>query len=318
MVKSREVRVNSRMPGACNVLVVALFAAAGLNLTAAATGADRAVFNVIHQTDPALVNDRILYRNAVTPDLDLVIAIGSPANWPLSPDSPAVWWGEKQKLGLFLQEKARPDRVYELAPAAGSLDCGAHIERANSTDTVISCLREKSYQGMNQKFVYDIRAKALVSHFAYQPFAMMRALDVSNRVVFVGTDLHQLVAVEFQPGGTTQFRTLPKGEAAQWLGSVKTGQDSVGPELSQILYIVPDDAKPVRFGPSDAFFLRARVNRQQPWQGISSASIDVRRVRKGARPARNGQLHPREYHYRGNNRSGAAGGRQALVRQDVL
>jgi hypothetical protein len=135
------------MLGACELLLVAFFAAPRLDLTAATTSADRAIFNVIHQTDPALVNDRILYRNAITPDLDLVITIGSPANWPLSRESPAVWWGEKQKLGLFLQERARPDRVYELALAAGSLDCGARIERATSTDTVISCLGEKSYPG---------------------------------------------------------------------------------------------------------------------------------------------------------------------------
>jgi hypothetical protein len=74
----------------------------------------------------------------VATDLDLVIAIGSPAEWPLDPDSPAIWWDEKRKLGLFLQERARPDRVYSLALAAGSLDCGARIEGATSTDTVIS------------------------------------------------------------------------------------------------------------------------------------------------------------------------------------
>jgi hypothetical protein len=260
MVKSTKVTLDCRLPGARHVLVVAFFAAAGLNLTAAATGADRAVFNVIHQADPALVNDRILYRSAVTPDLDLVIAIGSPANWPLSPDSPAISWTEKQKLGLFLQEKARPDRVYELALAGGSLDCGARIERATSTDTVISCLGEKGYQGLNQKFVYDIRAKTLVSHFAYQPFAMTRVLDVSGHTVFVGADLHQLSAVEFKPGGSPEFRILPKAEAAPWLRRVKTAQESVGPELSQILYIVPEDPRPVRFGPSGAFtFARGSI-----------------------------------------------------------
>jgi len=142
---------------------------------------------VIHGAEPALVNRKVLYRNAVAPDLDLVIALGSPAERPIDPASPAIWWDENRKLGLFLQERARQDRVYSLALAAGSLDCGARIERATSTDTVISCAGEKGYQGLNQKFVYDIRAKALVSHFAYQPFAIMRILNVSGRTVFVGT-----------------------------------------------------------------------------------------------------------------------------------
>lgn len=44
--------------------------------------------------------------------------------------------------------------------APGFLDCETRIERATSTDTVVSCTGEKAYQGPNQKFAYDIRAKA--------------------------------------------------------------------------------------------------------------------------------------------------------------
>jgi hypothetical protein len=242
------------------VLLVAFFIVAWPNLTPAATAADQAVFNVIHGADPTLVNRKVLYRNTVAADLDLVIAIGSPAEWPLDPNSPAIWWDEKRKLGLFLQERARPDRVYSLALAAGSLDCGARIERATSTDTVISCAGEKGYQGLNQKFVYDIRAKALVSHFAYQPFAMMRVLNVSGRTVFVGSDLQRLVAVEFQPGGSPEFRIPGDAEAAQWLRRVKTAQEWIGPGRNQILYVTPDDPAPIRFGPSGAFtFARGSI-----------------------------------------------------------
>jgi hypothetical protein len=170
------------MSGNWQLLLVAFLIVAWPNLTRAATAVDPAVFNVIRGADPTLVNRKVLFRNAVAADLDLVIALGSPAELPLNPDSPAIWWDEKQ----FLQEKTRPDRVYSLALAAGSLDCGARIERATSTDTVISCVGEKGYQGLSQKFVYDIRAKALVGHYSYQPFAMMRVLNVSGRrTVFV-------------------------------------------------------------------------------------------------------------------------------------
>jgi hypothetical protein len=251
---------NRRMWNTWRVLLAAFFVVVSPNLTRAATAADQAVFNVIHGADPTLVNRKVLYRNAVAPDLDLVIAIGSPAESPLNPDSPAIWWDEKQKLGLFLQERAHPDRVYSLALAAGSLDCGARIERATPTDTVISCTGEKSYQGLNQKFVYDIRAKALVSHFAYQPFAMMRVLNVSGHKVFVGSDLKRLVAVEFQPGASPEFRILGKAEAAQWPGRVRTAQGWIGPGRSQILYVAPDDSAPIRFGSSDAFtFARGSI-----------------------------------------------------------
>jgi hypothetical protein len=68
----------------------------------AATAADYAVFSVIQWVDSALINQKVLYRNPIARDRDLVIAVGSPAGWELGPDSPVVWWGERQKLGLFL------------------------------------------------------------------------------------------------------------------------------------------------------------------------------------------------------------------------
>jgi hypothetical protein len=99
------------MSNTWRVLLTALFLLAWLTVTPAATAADQAVFNVIRGPDPTLVSRKILYRNAVAFDLDLVIAIGSPEESPLNPDSSAIWRDEKRKIGLFLQERARPDRV---------------------------------------------------------------------------------------------------------------------------------------------------------------------------------------------------------------
>lgn len=228
-------------------LLLLLFMIAGSRMAPAATAPDQAVFSAIRRIDPTLVSDKILYRNVVAPDLDLVIAIGGTAEWALdAPEASWFSWNEKQRLGLFLQEKARPDRVYLLTLAAGSFDCGARIERATSTDTVISCMGEKSYQGMNQKFVYDVRTKALVSHFAYQPFTMIRLFHDSGRTVFVGSDLMNMgtqqmkfVAVEFRTGGSPEFRILDKDEAAPW--SARVG-----------IAIMPYDP-PIRFGDGDTF-----------------------------------------------------------------
>src|SRR5437016_4971832 len=94
--------------------------------------------------------------------------------------SPDCHTDRTQATGRSTENKASspaglvPIRVYSIALAPGFLDCEARIERATSTDTVVSCTGEKAYQGPNQKFVYDIRAKALVSRFEYQPFPMMR------------------------------------------------------------------------------------------------------------------------------------------------
>jgi hypothetical protein len=234
-------------------LLLSLFIIAGSRMAPAATAPDQAVFNVIRQIDPTLVSDKIIYRHEVAPDLDLVIAIGSTEEWRQDTVSPTFYWTENRKLGLFLQEKSRPDQVYALALAAGTFDCNARIERATSTDTVISCMGEKSYQGMNQKFVYDVRAKALVRHFAYQPFAMMRVLNDSGRTVFVGIDGARLVAVEFRPGESPEFGILTEREAAPWLARVRTSRGTEGMEQRQVLYLVPENPAPIRFGGADAF-----------------------------------------------------------------
>lgn len=235
-------------------LLLGFLAIAGSSMARAVTAPDQAVFSIIRRTDPTLVSDKILYRNVVAPDLDLVIAIGSTVELAAGSDSiDNLWWDENRKLGLFLQEKARPDRVYLLTLDAGPPDCGARIERATSTDTVISCTGEKGWQWMNQKFVYDVRAKALVSHFAYQPFAMMRVFNDPGRTAFVGIDKKRLVAVEFQPNESPEFRILAERDAAPWLARAGTSQGTEGMEQRKVLYLVPENPVPLRFGKAEAF-----------------------------------------------------------------
>ena len=190
----------------------------------------------------------ILRRTEVAPNLDLVLAMGSPQ--PLS--GPMIWWGEKQSLGLFLQDAAH---VYTLAVTPGFPDCFVRILRATATDTVIQCTGEKSTQNPNQKFVYDIRAKNLIKHFSYQPFSMRRVVSkAGNRALFIGTDQTRQIAVEYpgfrllnyteaQPAEARQPpvpKPLPKPDYAQFAkarpGRVKDGykppvefDDHIGP-----------------------------------------------------------------------------------------
>jgi hypothetical protein len=150
-----------------------------------------------------------------------------------------------------------------VALAAGFPDCEARIERATSTDTVISCTGEKAYQGANQKFVYDIRSKALVSRFEYQPFPIMLIFPNSGGAVFVGSDTKRLVAVQCKPGGSPEFRILGDAEAAPWLGSVKTAPEWVGTGRPQNLYVLPDHFTPIHFGPSGAFTLAQKQGKDR-------------------------------------------------------
>ncbi len=226
-----------------------------------ATPADSAVLNVVRRADPTLADRRILYRARVSANLDLVIVLASPANWPPTPGAPQFVWSQRHKLGLLLQQSAPANKVYLLALDPGLPDCAARIERATSTDTVISCAGEKGYQGPNRKFIYDIRAKALIARFDYRPFAMMRVFArspaASGGPVFVGSDTKRLVAVEARPGKSPPFQILGAAEAAPWLARVKTSRETVGMDGSQILYVLPANSTPPRFGPSRAFTLAA-------------------------------------------------------------
>jgi hypothetical protein len=81
----------------------------------------------------------------------------------------------------------------------------------------------------------------------------MRVLNDSGRTVFVGIDEASLVAVEFRPGESPEFRILNKREAAPWLARVKTTQGTEGMEQRQVLYLVPEEPAPTHFGGANAF-----------------------------------------------------------------
>ena len=210
-------QLRGRTPGAviCSLLFLALLNAQSVK--------NQPIRGVLKQAGPSLTQTSILHRSQVAANLDLVIAIASPR----SLSSPIIWWGEKEKLGLFLQEQSNPHRVYTLALATGFAECAARILRATATDAVIQCTGEKSALYPNQKFVYDIRAKSLVSHFAYQPFSMRRILSKpGNGALIVGTDNTRQIAVDFQPSRNPEFRLLnhaEKVEPAAAFRSIKFG-----------------------------------------------------------------------------------------------
>ena len=185
---------------------------------------DAAVFGVLQRADPTLFEMRVIHRVEVTAVLDLAIAIGTPRRWELGPPEDVVWWNTERKLGLFLQERSNPAKVFTLAIESGPPECEARILRATATDTVIECRGEKSERFSNWKFVYDVRAKALVRSFEYRPFSMSRAVATADGrgavVVGAGTWMDgegKRIAVEYMPDREPAFRLLGGGEMERWV-----------------------------------------------------------------------------------------------------
>jgi hypothetical protein len=212
-------------------------------LMRAATPADSAVSLVFKHADAGLAHFALLQRTGVTEELDLVVTIGSPKALPME-QTPWTWWTEDRKIGLFLQEKARPDRVYWLGMRSGFPDCAARMERVTVTDSVISCQGEKSERYPNQKWVYDVRAKRLLGQFSYQPFAMYRIFPSAAGAVFVGSDTQRLVAVEYKADPELAFRVLSEADARPWIARVHTSVGIQGIERRREIYIDNDKAPP--------------------------------------------------------------------------
>jgi hypothetical protein len=247
-------------------------------LVHAATPADSAVQLAFKQADASLPHVAVLQRTAVTEQLDLVIAIGSPDALPAEQTAWA-WWGEQQKIGLFLQEKIRPGRVYSLGAKSGFQDCAARIERVTATDVVISCQGEKSERYANQKWVCDVRAKGLVGQLSYQPFTMRRAFPSGGGAVFVGSDSQRLAVVEYKPDREPPFRILSEAEAPPWIARVPVIEGTEGLDAHRVLYIEnektpPPEALPALPRTTYEQFAAARPRRVKDGYGPNSEIQD--------------------------------------------
>ena len=212
-------------------------------LSHAETPANSAVLEVFKQTDAGLTHFDLMQRTSVTKDLDLVIAMGSLKTYGGA------------TIGLFLQEKTHPGRVYSLGVKAGFEECSARVERVTATDSVISCEGEKSERYPHQKWVYDVRAKRLIGQFSYQPFAMYRIFPSGTGAVIVGSDTQKLVAVRFTPGNDPEFRILSAAESPAWFQRVQVSEGTVGIGRKQVLRVEPEPFQSLRFGPSGSFQL---------------------------------------------------------------
>jgi len=144
-----------------------------------------------------------MHRGQVSPDLDLVIAIGGK---DIGEAPRSFIWEARNKLGLFFQERTRPEQVYRVALEAGFEECFARVERSTATDTVISCEGEKSIVYPQRKFVYDVAARRLVTYSSYQPVAMRWSFARAGGAVTVGSATEQTLAMDFRPGRNPEFQ----------------------------------------------------------------------------------------------------------------
>jgi hypothetical protein len=222
------------------------------------TVADGAVIAALRRTAPAAPNVVIVRRMPADDRLDLVLAIASRQTQGVSP-STRYWWSLEDRLGLFLQSRSDPDRVYQLAIEPGpNDDCSTSVERMTAQELVLSCIGEKWATYENRKFVYDIRAKTVASYFAYPPYWTAQVLRGRDGPRFVLANNQQLLLVDVDPG-TAAPRVAPAAEAGRVLSQIPMEESSVGYRTVHAPVPPPDSV--AAFGPGQRFRLSKEKNR---------------------------------------------------------
>lgn len=231
------------------------------------SSADHAIFGVLQAHDSSVSSVTVFHRAEATPELDLVLAVGGHGGWRLGmkpiPRGP-------EQLGVFLQDRARPDLVYTLAIEPNTCGCGGTsgvVERATASATVLSCEFEKSDRQPHRKFVYDVRAKALVARLSYQPFDMVRMFATPTGAVIVGFDGKRLVGVEFRALQDPPLRVMDEQQAQRWTRRVTLVESWAGSPSNKYLYVKPAAFKAFAFGPDDRFWLSEITDRDDPAAG---------------------------------------------------
>ncbi len=158
-------------------------------LTAAV--ADDAITAAFRLKNRALGYSGTLLRYAVSEELEAVIALGSPRRM-----SGQVWWTPETHLGLFLQDKSRPELVYTLAMIAHQHESLVTVERAEAGLVVLSRRGEKSNRIANLKLVFDARSKRLIRQMEYVPFFVPRVVTNKGIPQFIATDGRQELVLE--------------------------------------------------------------------------------------------------------------------------
>jgi hypothetical protein len=233
-------------------ILLPLLAASGLSIE------DRAIARILLRAEPSLKHVTIVKRFPANEQLNLVVAIGQPRGGDDVPSEQFVWANET-RLGLFLQDRTDAGRVHQLAIKPGlNDDYFARIERITGRELVLSGIGEKWSTYDNQKFIFNVRAKALVAHFSYRPFGVFQVRQSPQGSQFVMSDTLQLLLVETGEGNPG-LRVVPKEQARLTLSRIPMEQSFVSGDRVYRTPVPPANVVPV-FGPRKRFSLATEKN----------------------------------------------------------
>jgi hypothetical protein len=219
---------------------------------------DTAIIPSFQKVSPRMAHFTTLLRRPVSEELDLlVIRGGGPKpGWQVAMGA-ISWMGPDDLLGLFLQDRARPGLVYELAIMPGTETEGElRVERATPSELVLVQYPEKGLRPPNLKFFFDVPSKSLRQSIRYYPFTIQRVLEQDGEIYFVAGNRRNWLVIH-EAGGPQRFEVLPDRTAAPLVDQVRIlGSRTPSEEPSYL------DPRPetIDFGPGEEFHLTTEDN----------------------------------------------------------
>lgn len=244
------------------MLWLALAAAGALAVQSAdAPFRDTAVIPSFRQADPALRVFKTLSRTRADDSLDLLLVRGSPRDSGDQFLSGRFAWGRDELLGLFFQDRSRPERVYLICLQHSGLSYReVKVLRASSSELTLALYMERGHPDLTMQFFVNSRAKALVKRVDYRPFSFLRIVGQSGVPQLVAGDTKQFLVVQPDAAGRGfEIRSTAGAKPVLEGLPVDTWTDSQG----EFRRLWPERQLPLRFGPEGRFTLAEDQNK--PW-----------------------------------------------------
>jgi len=211
---------------------------------------DTAVVPSFRKLDPQIGHFKTLFRGRADDAHDALLVLGS-----TGPVSDSVW-NKSDLLGLFLQDRGRPDRVYKLAVRRSDAD-GFTIEVARYRPGELTLARRPDYGvgARNLKFFFDVRSKILTHEAEYRPFSVSYVVYERGVPHFMAEDGKQFLAIRPNDDG---FDVLRGPAGTRILARVPLHESWT--EQERFRNVDRKRTEPVRFGPQSRFFVHMVEN----------------------------------------------------------
>ncbi len=214
---------------------------------------DTATIPAFRKADTSVRYFTNFLRAPVDEVFDLLLIRASPTSGDYVPSGGGFYCRKGDWLGLFIEERARPEHVFLLSMQQPS-EIGLKVLRSSSSELVLAWYGDKMAHSLNWKFFFDLHAKSFIREIDYPPFRILHAFLDKSGPCFIASDLRQLLVVRSSPG-PDRLRIMDQKSASGILSRfpVYEWTDNAG---AKCLTLDRERMRQLHFGPDGRFTLQ--------------------------------------------------------------